>query len=387
MPQGFIGCYRKTHLFFEETLFFTPGDTGFHVWDIGPAKIGIMVCFDWYYPESARTLALKGADIIRHPSNLVLPNCPDSMPVRCLENRVFAVTCNRIGNEARGGKDQLTYIGNSEVVTPKARPGTARRVTKSSASWRSIPPKHAIRRRLITICSEIAAKRITDKFSLPLLSSCALRLATIAMFDMNIPLKAQLGKGIFLVASPNLRDPNFRQTVVLLCEHGAEGALGVVVNRPTAMSVSEALPQMPVLEGQRHVLFSGGPVQPNQVMLLYRLEQLPDNSHHVFDGVCLGGDMDLVDKILTTDHGREAFRAYVGYSGWGPGQLESEMKMAPGSPCLPIPPWYSKKIPLASGQRSSARWVRSISCTLICRSTLLSTSRSLGSPLQLSHRE
>ena len=63
----------------------------------------------------------------------------------------------------------------------------------------------------------------------------------------------------------------------------------MVVNRPTAMSVSEALPQMPVLEGQRHVLFSGGPVQPNQVMLLYRLDQLPDNSHHVFDGVCLGG--------------------------------------------------------------------------------------------------
>ncbi len=118
-PQGLIGCYRKTHLFFEETVFFTPGDTGFHVWDIGPAKIGVMICFDWYYPEAARTLALKGTEIICHPSNLVLPNCPDSMPVRCLENRVFAVTCNRTGNEARGGKDLLTYIGNSEVVTPK----------------------------------------------------------------------------------------------------------------------------------------------------------------------------------------------------------------------------------------------------------------------------
>ena len=54
-----------------------------------------------------------------------------------------------------------------------------------------------------------------------------------------------------------------------------------------------------------------------QVMLLYRLDQLPDNSHHVFDGVCLGGDMELVDKILTTSHSKEAFRAYVGYSGWG----------------------------------------------------------------------
>lgn len=118
-PEGLIGCYRKTHLFFEETLFFAPGDTGFHVWDIGSARIGIMICFDWYYPEAARTLALKGAEIICHPSNLVLPNCPDSMPVRCLENRVFAVTSNRTGQEARGGKDQLTYIGNSEVVTPK----------------------------------------------------------------------------------------------------------------------------------------------------------------------------------------------------------------------------------------------------------------------------
>jgi len=118
-PSGVVGCYRKTHLFYEETLFFAPGDSGFHVWDIGRANIGVMICFDWYYPEAARALALQGADIICHPSNLVLPNCPDSMPVRCLENRVFAVTCNRIGREARGGKDPLTYIGHSEIVTPK----------------------------------------------------------------------------------------------------------------------------------------------------------------------------------------------------------------------------------------------------------------------------
>ncbi len=118
-PSGFLGCYRKSHLFFEETRCFTPGDTGFQVWDIGVAKIGVMICFDWYFPESARTLALMGADIVCHPSNLVLPNCPDSMPVRCLENRVFAVTCNRIGTEARGGKAPLTFIGNSEVVSPR----------------------------------------------------------------------------------------------------------------------------------------------------------------------------------------------------------------------------------------------------------------------------
>jgi len=120
-PSGFLGLYRKAHLFYEETLFFTPGDTGFRVWDIGSANIGIMVCFDWFYPEAARTLAVKGADILCHPSNLVLPHCPDAMVTRCLENHVFSVTANRIGFEARGGKDRLTYIGRSEIVTPQGR--------------------------------------------------------------------------------------------------------------------------------------------------------------------------------------------------------------------------------------------------------------------------
>jgi predicted amidohydrolase len=117
-PEGFLGTYRKTHLFFEETLFFSPGDTGFKVWDTTLGRIGLMICFDWFYPESMRTLALAGAEIVAHPSNLVLPFCPDSMPVRCLENRVFAITANRIGTEQRNGKKPLTFIGKSEIVSP-----------------------------------------------------------------------------------------------------------------------------------------------------------------------------------------------------------------------------------------------------------------------------
>lgn len=120
-PSGFIGLYRKTHLFYEETVFFSPGDTGFQVWDIGAAKIGVMICFDWLYPEAARTLALRGADIICHPSNLVLPHCPDAMVTRCLENHIFSITANRIGYEERGGKKRLTYIGNSEIVSPQGQ--------------------------------------------------------------------------------------------------------------------------------------------------------------------------------------------------------------------------------------------------------------------------
>ena len=121
-PKGFIGCYRKTHLFFEETLLFhSRRQQAFTCGTSGIAKIGVMICFDWYYPEAARTLALQGADIIAHPSNLVLPHCPDSMVTRCLENRVFSVTANRIGSEARGGKERLTFIGMSEVVSPRGR--------------------------------------------------------------------------------------------------------------------------------------------------------------------------------------------------------------------------------------------------------------------------
>jgi predicted amidohydrolase len=118
-PHGYLGTYRKAHLFFEETLFFAPGDTGFQVWDIGQARVGILVCFDWFYPEAARTLALKGADILCHPANLVLPYCPDAMVTRCLENHVFSITANRIGAEQRGGKERLTYIGQSEIISPE----------------------------------------------------------------------------------------------------------------------------------------------------------------------------------------------------------------------------------------------------------------------------
>ncbi|MBI5074486.1 MAG: acyltransferase [Nitrospirae bacterium] len=119
-PKGFIGRYRKTHLFYEENIFFTPGDTGFQVWETPIGKIGIMICFDWFFPESARTLALKGAEVIAHPSNLVLPFCPQAMPIRCLENRIYAVTANRIGTEQRKEGEALTFIGQSQITSPKA---------------------------------------------------------------------------------------------------------------------------------------------------------------------------------------------------------------------------------------------------------------------------
>jgi 5-aminopentanamidase len=120
-PKGYVATYRKVHLFDEEKRWFSPGKRGFRVYSIGKVRLGIMICFDWFFPEAARSLALAGADIIAHPANLILPYCPDAMITRCIENRVFAITANRIGSEKRGGRKQLTYIGRSEIIDPSGK--------------------------------------------------------------------------------------------------------------------------------------------------------------------------------------------------------------------------------------------------------------------------
>jgi len=116
--KGKAVTYQKTHLFDREKLFFHSGENNFAVHEVDGVKIGMMVCFDWIFPEVTRVLALKGAQIICHPSNLVLPYCQDAMRTRSLENKVFTVTANRIGTEKRGAFS-ITFTGNSQVVDPK----------------------------------------------------------------------------------------------------------------------------------------------------------------------------------------------------------------------------------------------------------------------------
>lgn len=122
-PDGKISVYRKIHLFDEEKLWFEPGDTSPEVSEIegdnfGKVKIGMMICFDWFFPETARTLSLKGAQIICHPSNLVMAYCQTAMFTRALENRVYTITANRIGSDARENKE-LFFTGESVIVSPK----------------------------------------------------------------------------------------------------------------------------------------------------------------------------------------------------------------------------------------------------------------------------
>jgi 5-aminopentanamidase len=117
-PAGATAVYRKIHLFYKEKEQFFPGDRRFAVHSVGPLHLAMMICFDHLFPESARSLALLGADIIAHPANLVLPDLAQrTMAVRALENGVYTATANRVGMECRGG-ESLQFTGQSQIVSP-----------------------------------------------------------------------------------------------------------------------------------------------------------------------------------------------------------------------------------------------------------------------------
>lgn len=109
--------YRKSHLFYKESMVFEPGNTGFFTieyeeWDI---KIGLMICYDWRFPEAARTLALQGADLIICPANLVTGVWQGVMESRALENKVYLAVANRIGSETLYN-ETLDFNGESTIL-------------------------------------------------------------------------------------------------------------------------------------------------------------------------------------------------------------------------------------------------------------------------------
>jgi len=136
--------------------------------------------------------------------------------------------------------------------------------------------------------------------------------------------EVEVSKGAFLVASPHLRDPNFCQTVVLLCEHGPGGSLGLVVNRRTEHHVMEILPNTTGLHEKTGLVYSGGPVQKDNLLILHRVSGNIPEAQPIFDGVCLGGDLVALEQFSTQDDG-DLVRIFMGYAGWAAGQLQAEL--------------------------------------------------------------
>ena len=132
-------------------------------------------------------------------------------------------------------------------------------------------------------------------------------------------------KGVLLVASPSLDDPNFRESVVLVVEHGPGGTVGLILNRSTKVLLSEVMPDLTVLKGTSYRLFAGGPVEPRGLLLLFRFKEPPSDVRSVFDGVYVGGTPKVLERIITQAKPTETFRAFAGFAGWAPGQLKYEM--------------------------------------------------------------
>ncbi|HEX2047767.1 MAG TPA: YqgE/AlgH family protein [Acidimicrobiales bacterium] len=148
-------------------------------------------------------------------------------------------------------------------------------------------------------------------------------------------MNAERLKGRLLVATPNLGDPNFERTVVLILEHGEEGALGVVLNRPSDLDLAEPLPEWARAAAHPPVVFIGGPVAPSAAVCLARVarqetargwEPVLGPSGPLSGELGPVGTLDLDTDPDETIAALDEIRVFAGYAGWGPGQLEGEIE-------------------------------------------------------------
>ncbi len=132
-------------------------------------------------------------------------------------------------------------------------------------------------------------------------------------------------QGVLLVARPAMPDPRFSQAVVLLLEHGADGTLGVIINRSTNIPLARAVPDLEVPGKEGHRLYFGGPVALSTLLFLIRSEDPPAGARNVITDVYYSADRATLEGLLTRRAGSDTLRLFAGHSGWAPGQLDSEI--------------------------------------------------------------
>jgi putative transcriptional regulator len=131
---------------------------------------------------------------------------------------------------------------------------------------------------------------------------------------------------MFLVARRTLDDPHFGQSVVYLVEHGEYGTLGLIVNRSSDVSLSEAVPDIEDKQATTHALHYGGPVGLPMILMLVRSELATEGMEHVANGVYISSDRRVLDEVLAAKKPRSEVRFYIGHSGWAAGQLDFELE-------------------------------------------------------------
>jgi putative transcriptional regulator len=142
--------------------------------------------------------------------------------------------------------------------------------------------------------------------------------------DDDIPPRPRLAPA-FLLSMPQMADPNFRRTVILLCEHSNDGAWGLILNRPTGKTAASVVEFTPALTGDSGLeIWTGGPVEPQRGALLLPEEPLGEDAFEVSPGIFLSSSADFLRKLIEGPAVEKA-RLLMGYSGWGPLQLDREL--------------------------------------------------------------
>ena len=154
---------------------------------------------------------------------------------------------------------------------------------------------------------------------------CARALVALAFAIGSAALAAEPSGSLFLVAKPQLADPNFGQSVVLLTQFGRLGSMGVIVNRPTGLALSRVFTEVKRGAPADDRFFFGGPVSRDVVLFVFRAPEQPDEAFEVLEGVYISSDRELLKDLLGRDKPLEALRVFMGYAGWSPGQLEGEI--------------------------------------------------------------
>lgn len=142
--------------------------------------------------------------------------------------------------------------------------------------------------------------------------------------------------GTLLAAWPDLEDPNFRRSVILMCHHNPEGAYGLIVNRPAEFTVSDLLPDHPTLGTSEFPVHVGGPVEPRGLQFVHTEPQAIPGGMSLDGRLWLGGELDALGDLIASDAARahSGVRMFLGYSGWAAHQLEGELE---GRSWLPAP--------------------------------------------------
>lgn len=134
---------------------------------------------------------------------------------------------------------------------------------------------------------------------------------------------SNLTKGTFLVASPDIDSGIYFRAIILVCEHGTTGSFGIMINKPLDVDIPEEIINFKEVTNPNVQIRAGGPLQPNQMMLVHSSDQIPDQTLKICDDAFLGGDLQFLQEAIMDSNGPH-IRLCFGYAGWGAGQLERE---------------------------------------------------------------